>query len=125
MQPRAHSSEFVRKCYALVVLARRRSLLGVIGVSIRSLRSERGLSQETLAARADLDRSYVSGVERGVKNISVLNLERIANALDVSLVELLAAMDSTRRQHTNLPYSSDMSQISEEPWEPGRYLSLS
>ena len=63
--------------------------LRTIGHTIRGLRLERGLSQEALADRADLDRSYMSGIERGLRNISVLNIARIASALDVSVRDLI------------------------------------
>ncbi len=56
--------------------------LGQLGQRIRSLRAAKGLSQEALADEAGLDRSYMSGVERGVRNVSVLNLAKIAKALN-------------------------------------------
>lgn len=55
--------------------------LGQLGQRIRRLRAAKGLSQEALADEAGLDRSYMSGVERGVRNVSVLNLAKIAKAL--------------------------------------------
>lgn len=58
------------------------------GVRIRQLRKARGLSQEDLALRSDLDRSYVGGVERGERNVSLVNIHRIAKALGVSPAEL-------------------------------------
>jgi transcriptional regulator with XRE-family HTH domain len=94
-------------------------------VTIRSLRRERGLSQEVLADLADIDRSYMSGVERGLRNISVLNLARVAKALDVQLVELLGPLDSTHQgPRIGPPYSPEVSEALEKQWEPGRYLSL-
>jgi transcriptional regulator with XRE-family HTH domain len=56
---------------------------------VRAARERRGWSQEDLAAEAGVDRSYMSGVERGVRNISVLKLEAIARALGVAARELL------------------------------------
>ena len=56
---------------------------------MRQLRLERGMSQEALALQSDLDRSYVGGVERGERNISLVNIQRIATALDVPPGELL------------------------------------
>jgi transcriptional regulator with XRE-family HTH domain len=55
----------------------------------RELRREKGLSQEELAELADLHRTYVGSVERGERNISIDNLERIAAALGVPLREML------------------------------------
>lgn len=54
------------------------------GARVRQLRKERGLSQEALALRCDLDRSYVGAVERGERNVSLANIHRIADALGVS-----------------------------------------
>jgi len=64
---------------------KRHNLLIALGKNIRRLRAENGWSQEFLADRADLDRSYMGGVERGERNISTLNLARIAKALGVGL----------------------------------------
>ncbi len=96
-------------------------------MTIRSLRRERGLSQETLADLADIDRSYMSGVERGLRNISVLNLSRVARALDVPLVELLGSADSVYAAAVAVaPYRpTHPDSLEDEQWEPGRYLSLS
>lgn len=56
-----------------------------VGQRIRELRRQLGISQEELASRANLDRTYITSVERGKRNISVVNLEKLANALGVSL----------------------------------------
>lgn len=55
------------------------------GKRLRELREAKGMTQEALAHEADLDRSYVSSVERGERNISLENIERLALALDVKL----------------------------------------
>lgn len=60
----------------------------VVGSRIRDLRNAKGLSQEKLALKADLDRTYIAGVESGKRNISIKSLEKIVNALDVSFQEL-------------------------------------
>ncbi|MCK6427396.1 MAG: helix-turn-helix transcriptional regulator [Burkholderiaceae bacterium] len=57
---------------------------------LRALRAERGLSQEALADLADLHRTYVGSIERRERNVSLDNVERLAAALDVDIVELLA-----------------------------------
>lgn len=58
-----------------------------VGNRIKELRSSRGISQETLAHEAGLDRTYITSVERGKRNISIVNLEKIAIALNISLSE--------------------------------------
>lgn len=63
--------------------------LVAIGAAIRELRGERSLSQEGLAHDVGLDRSYVGGIERGEHNLTVMNLLRIAEQLDVEVSELL------------------------------------
>lgn len=59
------------------------------GQRVRALRNTRGWSQEQLAYEVGLDRSYVGGVERGERNISLENIAKLAAALDVSLASLM------------------------------------
>ncbi len=59
-----------------------------IGSRIRTLRKETGLSQEKFAAKIGMDRTYFASVELGKRNISIINLEKIADGLNVSLSEL-------------------------------------
>jgi len=59
-----------------------------LGGRIRQLREEQGLSQESVALASGLDRSYFGGVERGEHNVAVINLEKIAVALDIKIVDL-------------------------------------
>lgn len=56
----------------------------VVGNRIRTLRTEQGYSQEKLALKAGIDRTYLAGVESGKRNISIRNLEKIVVALDIS-----------------------------------------
>ncbi len=56
-----------------------------VGFNIRRIREKRGLSQEKLAALANLHRAYIGQIERGEKNIGLKNLEKIAKALDVDI----------------------------------------
>ena len=58
-----------------------------IGNRIRELRSRTGLSQEKFAQKIGMDRTYFASVELGKRNISIVNIEKIANGLDVSLSE--------------------------------------
>lgn len=59
-----------------------------LGLNIQHERKKLSLSQEKLAEKANIHRTYIGMVERGEKNISILSLEKIANALDVSLTKL-------------------------------------
>ena len=56
-----------------------------VGLRIKELRYSIGLSQEKLALKAELDRTYVAGVESGKRNISIKNLEKIILALDANM----------------------------------------
>ncbi len=67
----------------------RHQTLTRFGRNVRRRREAVGLSQEALAEKADLDRTYVSGIERGVRNPTILSASRVAAALKVSLGELL------------------------------------
>lgn len=64
-------------------------LTGKLGAAVRARRLRLGLSQEALAALADVSRTHVSEVERGTANVSILTLERLAKALNVELSDLL------------------------------------
>ena len=59
-----------------------------VGKRIKEIREKKNISQKDLSFSADLDRSYIASVENGKRNISIVNLEKIANALDVTLSEL-------------------------------------
>ena len=59
------------------------------GSAVRSIRLDKGISQETLADLAGMDRSYMGGVERGEHNIALININRISNALEVSISQLM------------------------------------
>ena len=58
-----------------------------IGYRIKELREIKKMSQKDLAYTADLDRSYIASVENGQRNISIVNIEKVSNALGVSLKE--------------------------------------
>ena len=58
-----------------------------IGNRIRELRSHTGLSQEKFAQKIGMDRTYFASVELGKRNVSIVNIEKIANGLEVSLSE--------------------------------------
>lgn len=58
-----------------------------VGNRIKELRKIEGISQEKLAFKAELDRTYVAGVESGKRNLSIKSLEKILKALDVSFAD--------------------------------------
>ena len=64
------------------------------GRALRELRTERGISQERLAEIADLDRTYVSGIERGERNPSLTNIVKLADAVGVKVSDLAARAES-------------------------------
>jgi transcriptional regulator with XRE-family HTH domain len=60
------------------------AIKAAFGQRVRDSRVKKGLSQEGLAEICELDRSYIGGVERGERNVSLLNIRRIADALGIS-----------------------------------------
>jgi len=61
-----------------------------IGARIRYLRKREGLSQEKLALKAEMDRTYIASVESGERNISIVNIYKISTALNISLKEFFS-----------------------------------
>jgi len=72
------------------------------GLTLRRLRKSLGYSQETLAEKADLHRTYVSDIERGQRNVSLQNIERLAQALNLSVADLFPQ-----------PRTTDISKVSD------------
>jgi transcriptional regulator with XRE-family HTH domain len=68
------------------------------GKAIRELRLERQMSQEALALEADINRSYASGVERGVRNISLTNIAKLAAALNIEVSDLFVRVQEIRQR---------------------------
>jgi transcriptional regulator with XRE-family HTH domain len=60
------------------------------GLAIKQRRHELGISQEELAYRASLHRTYVSDIERGMRNVSIENIAKLAKALNISISALFA-----------------------------------
>ena len=61
----------------------------ILADNLKRVRAERGYSQEKLAEIVDLHRTYISGIERGTRNVSLRNIEKIARALDLPVIDLL------------------------------------
>ena len=69
------------------------------GCRLRELRKEKRLSQEQLAGQAGIDRTYVSSCERGARNISLVNIGKLAAALGVETSELLLPAEECSAEH--------------------------
>lgn len=57
------------------------------GIAVRKRRQELGISQEELAERAKLHRTYIGDIERGLRNLSLVNIEKVIQALDISIAD--------------------------------------
>ena len=66
----------------------RTSINQKLGKNLKRIRKEKGVTQEKLEELSGLDRGYISGVERGVRNPSIKNIEKLAKALKVSVSDL-------------------------------------
>lgn len=69
-------------------------ILNLFGENVRKFRRLLNLSQEELAHKADLHRTYIGMIERAEKNITLVNIEKIANALEVKIEDLLNHSDN-------------------------------
>lgn len=76
-----------------------RTVLREFGERIRRAREGRGWTQEDLAAEAGLDRTYIGGVERGERNLALLNLNKLATALDDGFAGFLPCRPGSRTKH--------------------------
>ncbi len=65
----------------------------IVAANIRRFRKERGISQQDFAYDIEMDRTYFGGIERGERNVSIDNIERIANGLQISPYVLLMKPD--------------------------------
>ena len=70
-----------------------REYLLTLGNNIKQLREAKGLSQEGLAAISGLHRTYIGGIERGERNVSIINIARLAQALEVDASRLVQGID--------------------------------
>lgn len=73
---------------ALMDEGREKEIKKAFGERLRTLRKQKGLAQETLALSCNLDRTYIGGVERGERNISLINMVKLSEALSVSTRDL-------------------------------------
>lgn len=69
---------------------------------LKKIRLEKNLSQEDLADIAELDRTYISGVERGIRNITLKTLSSILNALDISTGEFIKRLEQEHEAYNDL-----------------------
>jgi len=70
--------------------------LKILGETIRSLRKKQGLTQEQLAERSDLDPTYISGIERGIRNPSFKSLVCLAKGFGISVSEMCVTIPSVK-----------------------------
>ncbi|KXB55148.1 putative transcriptional regulator, PvuIIC [Gemelliphila asaccharolytica] len=73
-------------------------LLEEFGERVKQLRKNIGLSQEKFALKINMDRTYLASVEAGNRNISLKNIEKIADGFDMSISELFKGVENERRQ---------------------------
>lgn len=69
------------------------SVLISFGERVKTLRREANISQEALADKAQMHRTYLSGIERGERNVSLVNIAKLAEALDVPVSELVKGIE--------------------------------
>ncbi len=74
-----------------------KKLVQAVAFTVRHFRKIANLSQEALADKADLDRTYISGIERGVRNITLDSLEQVIYALDIDIATFFAKVS----EHVN------------------------
>ncbi|HWB60747.1 MAG TPA: helix-turn-helix transcriptional regulator [Chthoniobacteraceae bacterium] len=97
---------------------RRTSLKTRLGKAIQAIRSELALSQEELAARAGLHRTYISDIERGARNPSLESIEKLAIALNIPLPQLFERTMNPRAGNNGLFPMEVGNQVGNENSEP-------
>jgi transcriptional regulator with XRE-family HTH domain len=75
-------------------MPKRNGILSALGSNVRLQRESNGLTQEKLAERAGLDPTYISGIERGIRNPGIKNVARIAEALGLTTSQLCEGVDA-------------------------------
>lgn len=74
-------------------MSKRDPTLAAFGMSLRRWREAKNLTQERLAEKADLDQTYISGIERGLRNPGIKNVVRLARALGITTAKLVEGVD--------------------------------
>lgn len=74
------------------------TITAIVGQRIRSCRQKNGLTQEELAEKAELHPTYIGQAERGEKNLTIISLERILSALDLTFSEFFEHMELGKNQ---------------------------
>jgi len=69
----------------------------IFGKNVRKQREKQNLSQEKLAELCNLHRTYIGGIERGERNVSLENIQKVADALDVKISELFKGVNAKSR----------------------------
>lgn len=77
-------------------------IVKVFGLNVRRLRLERGLSQEKFAEKCGLHRTYISDIECFQRNVSLENIQKIADALGVDTYKLFISEQSVTKENTNV-----------------------
>jgi transcriptional regulator with XRE-family HTH domain len=85
---------------ARIPLENRQPILLAFGSAVRQHRKDRGFSQEAFADECEIDRSYMGGVERGERNIALVNIEKIITALGLEPSEFFKALDKPVKDKT-------------------------
>jgi transcriptional regulator with XRE-family HTH domain len=89
-------------------------ILRIFGANVRALREKKGVSQEALAELADLHRTYVGGIERGERNVSLLNIAYLARALDVPPAELMSGIGTKILRDLQVPHRATRRKTSKQ-----------
>jgi ribosome-binding protein aMBF1 (putative translation factor) len=84
--------QYIRHSILLIRMKRKIDIRQRFGQRVRELRKAKSLSQEGFAAKCGIDRTYVGGIERGIYNPALRKIEAIADALGVSLSELMRGL---------------------------------
>ena len=89
-------------------------IIARFAASVRKFRSDLGISQEQLAERAGLHRSYIADIERGKRNITLLSIEKLAGGLGVSAADLFAKAiepEASLSGHTERPLTDKLANV--------------